>query len=289
MSLAIQHLVVIGTGLIGGSLALALKQAGVVKRVTGVGRNVQNLQDALRLGVIDDASHHIQEAVSHADMVCVAVPVSASAQVFRELALALPHHALITDAGSTKQSVIQDAHHSGLDMSRFVPAHPIAGTEYSGAAAAFPELFQHHRCILTPTEQTSEDAIMKVKKMWEVAGASVETMHAKEHDEIMASISHLPHLTAFAMMNALQNHDDFRFAAGGFRDFTRIASSSPDMWRDISLCNAAAISDKINALQTELASLREALQSQNGDVLLQKFTAAKLARDAWLAAGGDTI
>lgn len=288
MSVSIQHLVIIGTGLIGGSLALKLKQEGMVKRVTGVGRSVQNLQDALRLGVIDDANHHIRDAVSHADMVFVAVPVAACGQVFRELASALPQHALVTDAGSTKQSVIKDAQDSGLDMSRFVPAHPIAGTEHSGAAAAFPELFQHHRCILTPTEQSSEYAIMKVKNMWKAVGATLEVMNAKKHDDIMASISHLPHLTAFSLINAL--HDDvFRFAAGGFRDVTRIASSSPEMWRDISLCNATAIADKIEALQTELQSLSEALHTQNGDVLLQKFTAAKVARDEWLAANGDTI
>ncbi|MBL1352337.1 MAG: prephenate dehydrogenase/arogenate dehydrogenase family protein [Zetaproteobacteria bacterium] len=289
MSLSIQHLVIIGTGLIGGSLALALKQAGVVKRITGVGRSPQNLHDAIRLGVIDDASDNIQQAVQDADMVLLAVPVAACAQVFKDIADALPEHAIITDAGSTKQSVIKDAQKSGLDMSRFVPAHPIAGTEHSGAAAAFPTLFQNHRCILTPSTETSAESLAKVREMWKYTGANIEIMDAKQHDDIMASISHLPHLTAFSLINALHDDDVFRFAAGGFRDFTRIASSSPEMWRDIALCNAAAITDKIDALQHELHDLRQALQTQNGEALLQKFTAAKQARDQWLSAYGDNI
>jgi len=287
MSLSIEHLVVIGTGLIGGSLALALKQAGVVKRVTGVGRNPQNLHDALNLGVIDDASHDIKSAVVGADMVLLAVPVSACRQVFDDLRDALPKHALVSDAGSTKQSVIEAAQASGMDMQHFVPAHPIAGTEHSGASAAFASLFQNHCCILTPTTETTPEALQTVRQMWQVAGASIEVMDAKQHDDIMASISHLPHLTAFSMINALRHDDVFRFAAGGFRDFTRIASSSPEMWRDIGLCNAHAIVDKIDALQDELNALRLALNTQNGDVLLQKFTAAKQARDQWLADYGD--
>jgi len=289
MSILIKHLVVIGTGLIGGSLALALKQASVVKRVTGVGRNPQNLQDAINLGVIDDASDDIQRAVVDADMVLVAVPVSACGQVFADLRDALPEHALLSDAGSTKQSVIKAAQASGINMQRFVPGHPIAGTEHSGAAAAFASLFQKHRCILTPTAETSPEALRTVRQMWEVAGASIEVMDAKQHDNIMASISHLPHLTAFSMINALSHDDVFRFAAGGFRDFTRIASSSPEMWRDIGLCNADAITQKIDALQDELNDLRLALTSQDGEALLQKFTAAKQARDQWLATYGENV
>jgi len=289
MSFSIKHLVIIGTGLIGGSLALALKQAGVVQRVTGVGRSSENLQDALNLGVIDVASYDVQEAVQDADMVVLAVPVTACRTIFEALHAALPKDALVTDAGSTKQSVIEAAQESGLDMQRFVPAHPIAGTEHSGASAAFATLFQERRCILTPSHVTSEHALEKVRQMWQWAGACVEIMPAQQHDAIMASISHLPHLTAFAMINALQHEDVFRFAAGGFRDFTRIASSSPEMWRDIGLCNADAILEKMDALQDELNDLRLALIAKDGEALLQKFTAAKQARDQWLAEYGGNI
>ncbi len=285
----IRHLVVIGTGLIGGSVALALKQCGMVKRVTGVGRQPDNLEQAVALQVIDDYSLHIADAVQDADMVLIAVPVAAYAQVFAALCPALPHNALVTDAGSTKQSVLRDAQQHGMDMARFVPAHPIAGTEQSGSVAAFATLFQGKRCILTPSEATDATALQTVQKMWQYTGASIELMQAKTHDDIMASISHLPHLAAFSLMNALPTQDALRFAASGFRDITRIASSSPEMWRDIGLCNADAIVRNIDALQRELDCLKQALLQQHGDLLLQKFQAAKQTRDQWLIEHGESL
>jgi len=288
--LNINHLVIIGTGLIGGSAALALKRAGCVKRVTGVGRSQPNLEDAIRLGVIDDYSHDTQAAVADADMVIIAVPVAACNQVFKDLATSLPPHAIMTDAGSTKQSVIHAAEQHLPTLANFVPAHPIAGTEHSGAAAAFAELFEQRMCILTPHPQTHAHALQQVTALWQTVGADIEVMSAAAHDDIFASVSHLPHLAAFSIVNAVcaQNSlDPFRFAASGFRDFTRIASSSPDMWRDISLCNPQAIIDKIDALQTELHTLRQALMDRDGDLLLQKFKAAKKARDQWLANYGE--
>ncbi len=290
MSIAIKHLVVIGTGLIGGSVALALKRAGCVERVTGVGRSVENLEEAVRLGVIDDFNHDIATAVVDADMVLIAVPVAACDQVFAALAESLSETAIITDAGSTKQSVMISAEKHLKYVSRFVPAHPIAGTEHSGVGAAFAELFEDKKCILTPNEQTDAKALAQVQSMWQAVGARVKIMSAVEHDDVLAAVSHLPHLAAFAIVNAVGKSDDaFRFAAGGFRDFTRIASSSPEMWRDIALCNQQSIVDKIDALQEELTILRDALNAHDGGVLLDKFASAKQARDTWMSKYGDKL
>jgi prephenate dehydrogenase len=290
MSIQIKHLVVIGTGLIGGSVALALKRAGCVERITGVGRSAVNLEEAVRLGVIDDFSHDIEKTVVDADMVLVAVPVAACEQVFEALAKSLSDKAIVTDAGSTKQSVMASAARYLKYPSQFVPAHPIAGTEHSGASAAFAELFEDKKCILTPNEQTDAKALAQVKNMWEAVGARVKIMSAAEHDDVLAAVSHLPHLAAFAIVNAVgKSNAAFRFAAGGFRDFTRIASSSPEMWRDIALCNQSAIVDKIDALQEELTALRDALNAHDGDALLDKFASAKQARDIWLSKYGDKL
>ncbi len=290
MSIQMKHLVVIGTGLIGGSVALALKRAGCVERITGVGRSVANLEEAVRLGVIDDFSHDIEKAVVDADMVLVAVPVAACEQVFEALAKSLPDKAVITDAGSTKQSVMASAERYLKHPSQFVPAHPVAGSEHSGAAAAFSELFEDKKCILTPNEQTDAKALAQVQALWEAVGARVKIMSAAEHDDVLAAVSHLPHLAAFAIVNAVGKSDHaFRLAAGGFRDFTRIASSSPEMWRDIALCNQSAIVDKIDALQEELSVLRDALKARDGDALLDKFASAKQARDKWMSKYGDKL
>ncbi|MDQ6957082.1 MAG: prephenate dehydrogenase/arogenate dehydrogenase family protein [Mariprofundaceae bacterium] len=293
MSIQIKHLVVIGTGLIGGSLALALKRAGCVERVTGVGRSVENLEEAVRLGVIDDFSHDVATAVADADMVFVSTPVAAYTQAFKAMSAQLPEHAIVTDAGSTKQSVVHDAQKYLSHPNRFVPAHPVAGAEHSGVKAAFAELFEKHVCIITPDENTDKDAIEQVQNMWECVGAQITSMRAAEHDDILASVSHLPHLAAFALVNAVRGDDEsgdaFRFAAGGFRDFTRIASSSPEMWRDIALCNRDALMQKVDLLQDELKALRVALQSEDGDALLQKFADAKQARDIWMSKYGDKL
>ncbi len=288
MSKPIGHLVVVGVGLIGGSLSLALKRAGVVQRVTGVGRSRENLELAIELGVIDDLNHDIAEAVCDADMVLLAVPMTAYDSLFKAMADGLPANAIVTDAGSTKQSAISAAKRYLSNPSRFVAAHPIAGTEHSGARAAFAELFENHLCVLTPDNHTDAKALAAVKSMWEVAGCTVREMGAAEHDDALAGVSHLPHLAAFALVNAVRKQagtDPFEFAAGGFRDFTRIASSSPQMWRDIALCNQQALIGKIDALQSELKILREALETGNGERLLHEFEAAKQARDAWVNKG----
>jgi prephenate dehydrogenase len=284
----IKHLVVVGTGLIGGSLSLALKRAGVVQRVTGVGRSRENLELACELGVIDDWTHDLTEAVRDADMVLLAVPMSAYDGLFKAMSDALPVHAIVTDAGSTKQSAMIAAGRHLPNPARFVAAHPIAGTEHSGAGAAFAELFEGHLCILTPDDHTDAEALAEVKRMWEATGCHIREMEAADHDDALAGVSHLPHLAAFALVNAVRKQageNPFQFAAGGFRDFTRIASSSPHMWRDIALCNKQALMGKIDALQTELVILREALEAGDGERLLHEFQSAKQARDAWLDKG----
>lgn len=290
----IKHLVVVGTGLIGGSLALALKKAGLVERVTGVGRNRDNLELAKNIGVVDDWTHEIAAAVVDADIVLLAVPMTAYESVFTAMAKSLPAKAIVTDAGSTKQSAIAAAQKCLPDSCHFVAAHPIAGTEKSGAGAAFAELFHGHLCILTPQKHTDPAALQLVRNMWETAGSRVICMAPAEHDEFLAAVSHLPHLAAFALVNAVrkqgnEEHEPFEFAAGGFRDFTRIASSSPEMWRDIALCNREAIIFQIDALQDELKAMKLSLQSGDGEQLLNDFKSAKKARDAWLEKHGDKL
>jgi len=287
LSKTIGHLVVAGVGLIGGSVSLALQRAGIVEHVTGVGRSRENLELASDLGVIDDWTHDVAEAVRDADMVLIAVPMAAYDHLFKAMAGVLPARTIITDAGSTKQSAMLAAQQYLPAPGRFVAAHPIAGTEHSGAGAAFAELFDGQLCILTPDKHTDAEALAVVQGMWEATGCTVRTMDAGEHDDALAGVSHLPHLAAFALVNAVRrqavHEDPFEFAAGGFRDFTRIASSSPHMWRDIALCNKRALLSKIDDLQHELTVLREALEAGDGERLLHEFKSAKHARDKWLA------
>ncbi len=291
---SIGHLVVIGVGLIGGSVSLALKKSGVVGRVTGVGRGRENLELAERLGIVDAWTHDIGEAVRDADVVLLAVPMSAFESVFAAMADALPVHAVVTDAGSTKQSAIAAAKKFLPNPERFIAAHPIAGTEKSGSAAAFPELFEKALCVITPDEISDPQALEIVRNLWAKTGSHVLSMDAAEHDAFLASVSHLPHVAAFALVNAVRKqgsaeHDPFQFAAGGFRDFTRIASSSPEMWRDIALCNSKALVSQIDAFQKELNRLREALKDGDAERLMDEFSAAKEARDAWLKKHGERL
>jgi len=286
----IKRLTIIGVGLIGGSLARALRQAGAVEHITGAGRNLEHLQHAQELGVVDDVSTSISSAVKDADVVLISVPMCAYARIFSDIAKTLPPHCLITDAGSTKQHAIDMArtYLPAEKISHFVPAHPIAGTEYSGVDASFAELFTNHLCVLTPMQETQANATQAIGAMWQAAGSDMMCMDAVDHDDFLACVSHLPHVLAYALVNAVRKqgndtHDPFHFAAGGFRDFTRIASSSPEMWRDIALCNRTSLLHKLDALQTELDTLRDALKTGDGDRLLTEFSQAKQARDAWLS------
>jgi len=289
----ISHLAIIGVGLIGGSLARALRSAGLVERVTGIGRGEANLIEATRLGIIDGWSHDVA-AVADADMIVVAVPMGAYAQVFSGLALHARADAVITDVGSTKQHALLMAERYLTAPGHFVAAHPIAGTEHSGAAASRADLFRDRMLIVTPGAVTEQSASRRVMAMWQATGAKVISMDARRHDYLMAAVSHLPHVAAFAIVNAVScqgdhGEDPLPFAAGGFRDFTRIASSSPTMWRDIALTNRDALLANIDALTDQLHAIRHAVSDGDGQQLTQIFTRAKSARDAWLQRTGETV
>jgi prephenate dehydrogenase len=280
----IRQLTIIGLGLIGGSLALALKRAGAVGRVTAYARRQASIDEALSLGVIDAGSTDLAEAVAGAEVVVVATPVGAMEAIFRQLAPHLTADMALTDVGSTKGSVVTAAQRAlGQLPTGFVPGHPIAGTESSGVGAAFAELYQHRRVILTPLEASRSEAVAKVRAMWEACGAEVIEMGVEHHDEVLAATSHLPHMLAYALVDTLARMDEseeiFEFAAGGFRDFTRIASSSPAMWHDICLANREALLAVLRRFADDLAQLTAAIERGDSDYLLQTFTRAKGARD----------
>jgi prephenate dehydrogenase len=283
----IRQLTVIGVGLIGGSVARALRAAEAVREVVGCGRGLANLERAVELGVVDRFSQDVAEAVAGADMVLVAVPPGAMEAVFRAMRGHLASDAVITDAGSTKGSVIEDARRAfGTVPSRFVPGHPIAGTESSGVEASFAELYRERRVILTPLPDTDPQALALVSEMWRTCGATVTEMDVAHHDEVLAATSHLPHMLAFSLVDALarmkENDEIFRYAAGGFRDFTRIASSNPVMWRDICIANRQALGEMLKHFADELHGLADALNRGDGDQLLAIFERAKAARDRYV-------
>lgn len=283
----IERLCIIGVGLIGGSLARALREAGYCRFVVGAGRNPENLRHAVELGVIDSYETDPARAVVGADMVLVAVPLGAMEAVFSVIRGNLADGAVLTDAGSAKVSVIEAARRAfGEVPANFVPGHPIAGIEQSGVAASLSGLYRKRRVILTPLPETDVAASRQVRAMWEAAGARVVDMDPVHHDEVLAATSHLPHVLAFTLVESLARlHDKaeiFEYAAGGFRDFTRIASSDPVMWRDICLANGAAIQQMIERFIGDLQVLDAAVEARDGDRLLQIFTDAKAARDRFV-------
>jgi prephenate dehydrogenase len=284
----IDKLVVIGVGLIGGSFALALKKAKRVKQVVGVGRSRRNLKDALRFGVIDRAETDAAAAVAGADLVLIGAPVGQMPGIFARIAPALSPQTVVTDAGSTKQDVIAAARrHLGAHFPMFVPAHPIAGTEHSGAAAAFAELFRGRNLILSPQPETRPAALRLVRSAWQACGARIVRLDAAEHDEIFGAVSHLPHVVAFALMHQLGRRRDARrllaFSGGGLRDTVRIAGSSPEMWRDICIANREALLPLLDGSIAELGAARDALAAGDGAALEAMFRDAREARARWLA------
>ncbi len=288
----IRRLAVIGVGLIGGSLARALREAGAVEEVVGCGRGRENLEKAMALGVIDRYSHEVGEAVAGADMVFVGVPLGAVKGVFAAMRGRLAAGAVVTDGGSAKGSVVRDAEAVfGEVPPFFVPGHPIAGTERNGVEASFATLYRNRRVILTPLEGTDPEALARVRAMWEACGAEVAEMSVEHHDEVLAATSHLPHMLAFGLVDALarmkENDEIFRYAAGGFRDFTRIASSNPVMWRDICIANAGALSRMLSAFADEMKDLAESIARGDGDHLLEIFQRAKAARDRYIESLGE--
>jgi len=283
----IGKLVVIGVGLIGGSFAAALKQAGFVERVIGVGRTRRNLAAALRAGLIDETAAHAGRAVHDADLVFIGTPVGQVAAVMARIAPHLPPHAVITDGGSTKQDVIAHARRLlGGHFARFVPAHPIAGAETSGASAATAGLYRGRTVIVVPQPGTAPRALRLVRSAWEQCGANVMRLSAREHDEIFAAASHLPHVVAYALVSALARRRNarelFGVAGAGLRDTVRIAGSSPEMWRDICLANRKALLAWIDRYVAELRIARRAIRRGDGAALGRIFVRARASRAKWL-------
>jgi prephenate dehydrogenase len=281
----IKKLTIFGVGLIGGSLAMALKKAGYCQEVVGCSRSTDHLQRAVELGVIDSYTLDPAEAVKGADMILLAVPMRAIKPVLESIVDHIETSAVITDAGSAKGSVIKATQEAfgGTIPANFVAGHPIAGREKSSVEAAIDNLYIDHKVVLTPTTETSPKALSRVKEMWQTAGATVEILDYKQHDDVLAATSHLPHILAYSLVNTLSKSeygdDVFAFAAGGFKSFSRIASSDPVMWRDICLENKDAILSALKSYQQDLAELAKLIEAEDDDALVTLFANAKDTRD----------
>ena len=287
MSKQFSRVVIAGVGLIGGSFALALKAAGVVNQVVGIGRTRAALDNAKRLGVIDIVADSWVEALKDADLVLLAMPVGQMENSLRDVMPHLESKTLITDAGSTKSDVVAAARAAlGDKIGQFIPAHPIAGAEKSGVDAATATLFNDRRVVLTPLEENSTDDVETVRGIWQQCGARVSELTPETHDRIFAAVSHLPHLLAFALVDEFagrENADElFAFAAGGFRDFTRIASSHPEMWRDICVANRQALLTELDAYMAQLMHARVLLAGSDAVGLEAMFATARTRREEWL-------
>lgn len=283
----IEKLAIIGVGLMGGSLAMSLREKGEVGEVVGIGRGVENLKKAKSLGIVDSYTQSIEEGVRGADIVIVAVPVSSIVPLVAKSQSYMKDGTIITDVGSVKGNIVSEIDDILDERLFFVGSHPVTGTEKSGAEAAFPTLYNDSRCIVTPTDKTDKGALKTINEMWEMAGAEVVTMGIDEHDKVLAAISHLPHVVAYALVNTVDGINDFngnilKYSAGGFKDFTRIASSSPEMWKDICEVNHDAVLDMLNLYLAELTDIKSILESKSYDKLLNTFERSKRARDSIL-------
>ncbi|MDX9707672.1 MAG: prephenate dehydrogenase/arogenate dehydrogenase family protein [Azospira sp.] len=279
-------IVVFGVGLIGGSFALALKAAGQVEEVVGFGRSLGTLKQALDLGIIDRIGANPGQEVVDADLVLIATPVGQMAEIMARIAPYLGPETLVTDGGSTKSDVVAAARAAfGERICQFVPAHPIAGAENSGAAAARADLYRERKVVLTPLPENSVLDVARVRSAWEWCGAQIHELTPAGHDQVFAAVSHLPHLLSFALVHDLAVRENrelfFTFAASGFRDFTRIAASHPEMWRDIALANRDALLLELDRYQAQLTEMRAALEANDGHRLEEIFDTARTARRAW--------
>jgi len=283
----IKRLAVIGVGLIGGSLARVLREKGAVGEVIGIGRGEANLRRGVELGVLDSYSLDPTEGVQGADLVFIATPVCSIPAMVAQIAPFLSPGAIVTDGGSVKEYVVEACEPLMPEGTFFVGGHPIAGTEHSGVEASFATLYQGKRCIVTPTPRTDPAALAKVIEIWKLAGSTVPLMDPVQHDRVVGAISHLPHMVAYSLVNAVDGYDRFggellSFTAGGFRDFTRIASSDPVMWRDIALTNRDAILETMDFFAGYLAKLRSMVEAGDAAALESFFLNSKQKRDAIL-------
>ena len=284
-----QRLLVCGVGLIGGSFALALKASGTVNEVVGLGRSWKSLQQARDLHIIDNIANSWEEVLPYSDLVLLSMPVGGMSEHFLQMASYLQDDTVICDAGSTKSDIVAIARqHLADKFSQFVPAHPIAGAEHSGAAAASVDLFQGKRVVITPLPETRLLAIGKIQSAWQDCGAIVNSMSHEEHDAVFAAVSHLPHMLAYILVNALGQRENskllFEYAASGFRDFTRIASSNPEMWRDITLSNREAILKELDDYMQNMLHFRVLIAgaTNRAEFLEDYFNFARQRREQWL-------
>lgn len=277
---------IFGVGLIGGSFALGLKKANAVKEVFGVGRSVSSLSRARELGIIDVASASIEEAVADADLILLAAPVAQTGPILTAITPHLKQGTIVTDAGSTKCDVVAAARNAlGDKIAQFVPGHPIAGREQNGPDAAIEDLYFGKKVVLAPLPENAAGDVARVAEVWRQCGAVIHQLTPQEHDRVFASVSHLPHLLAYALVDdiAKKPHAEllFQYAASGFRDFTRIAGSSPEMWRDISLANQVALLEELDSYTTRLAELRAMLAARDGSAIEAVYANAQQARHNW--------
>ncbi len=284
MEVHFRRLTIIGVGLIGGSLARVCRKKGLADELVGVGRGRKNLELAVELGVIDRWSHQVEEGVDGADGVVLATPMGTIIPLAERMAPHIEAGCLVTDVGSTKASVVEPLERLLQPSAAFVGGHPIAGTEKSGVEASFESLFEGFRCILTPTDRTDTEALARVQSLWEACGMSVVCMDPDTHDTLMAGVSHLPHMVAYALIHTVtglscNDHDAVAYSAGGFRDFTRIAASDPTMWRDICLANRKPLLAMIDRFSGSLDELREAIEGADGEALQELFAAARRIRE----------
>ncbi|MDC1447258.1 prephenate dehydrogenase/arogenate dehydrogenase family protein [Candidatus Thioglobus sp.] len=281
----INKITIIGVGLIGGSLAKAIKENNLAKVVFGFGRDLNRLEKAQKANVIDQFSTNLKDAINNSDIVIIATPVGSFQEILSEIKPFLTSKTVISDVGSTKTNIASIVSQTLGDYSNyFIPAHPIAGKEKSGFEASEATLFNNRKVIITPLETSSPDSINLIQKMWEGTGADVDFMSPESHDELLGMTSHLPHMLAFSLVNYLisKNPSASIYAAGGFKDFSRIASGDAVMWRDICIQNKDQIISHIKGYQKTLNSLVDAIENENSDELDLLFTSAKKTRDSWV-------
>lgn len=281
-----ERCVVVGCGLIGGSFALAARSAGIVRHVVAVDRDAASAARAVELGIADEYVGDAGIAVRAADLVVVATPVAQIPGVLAAIATHLPARALVVDAGSTKRDVVDAARRSMGDVfARFVPSHPIAGREVHGPDAARADLFEGRCVLVTPHEANDAASLDRIGAAWRACGATVETIEVDAHDRVLSAVSHLPHVLAYALVGQIAESPDatlkFALAGSGFRDFTRIAASSPEMWRDIALANRDALVDDLDAFVARVALLRDRIAARDGEAVREAFERASVVRSAW--------
>ena len=281
-----RKVVIFGVGLIGGSFSLALRKVNAVGEVVGFGRSASTLEQAKQLGIIDRIGVDVALEVVDADLVLLATPVAQMATLFARIAPNLGSHTLVTDGGSTKSDVVAAARANlGDKIAQFIPAHPIAGAEKTGPEAALANLYQGKKVVLAPLPENTLESVAQVRRAWELCGAVVSELTPQLHDEVFAAVSHLPHLLSFALVHDLAQRDNrdllLSFAASGFRDFTRIAASSPEMWRDISLANRDALMREVKQYADELYVVYQALENNDAAKLEEIFSLAREVRSTW--------